>query len=59
HVLKPIYQDANKTVKQNSKDMAETDYNQKKECYEKVYHKKLTYDFSYDDIAGLKKEVMK
>lgn len=59
HVLKPIYPDANKTVKQNSKDMAETDYNQKKECYEKVYHKKLTYDFSYDDIAGLKKEVMK
>lgn len=58
HILKPIYPDLNKTIRQNSKDMAEIDYNQKKECYEKVYNKKLTYNFSYDDIAGLKKEVM-
>ena len=52
HILKPIYPDENKSLKENSTIMADTDYNQKKEAYEKAYNKKLTYDFSYDDIAG-------
>ncbi len=56
HVLKPIYPDKNKSIKENSKWMAITDYEQKKECYEKVYHQKLNYTFSLDDIAGYKKE---
>lgn len=55
HILKPIYPDINKSVRENSKIMAEIDYNQKKEAYEKAYHKKLDYQFSLDDIAGLRK----
>ncbi len=56
HVLNPIYPDKNKSVRENSKIMAETDYKQKKEAYEKCYHKKLDYTFSYEDIAGYKKD---
>ncbi len=56
HVLKPIYPDKNKSVRENSKIMAEIDYKQKKEAYEKCYHKKLDYTFSYEDIAGYKKD---
>ena len=53
HILNPIYPDKNKTVKENSKDMMEKDYKQKKEAYEKAYGKELTYEFEKDDIAGL------
>ncbi len=56
HVLKPIYPDKNKSVRENSKIMAKIDYEQKKECYEKVYNTKLEYTFSLDDIAGLRKK---
>lgn len=56
HVLNPIYPDKNKSVRENSKIMAEIDYKQKKEAYEKCYHKKLDYTFSYEDIAGYKKD---
>lgn len=52
YILKDIYADKNKNLKENSIMMANIDYNQKKEAYEKAYNKKLTYDFSYDDIAG-------
>ena len=52
HILKTIYPDNSKSIKENSIIMADTDYNQKKEAYEKAYNKKLSYDFSYDDIAG-------
>lgn len=54
HVLKPIVFDSEKSVKQNSIDMAKLDYEQKKEAYEKAYGKKLSYDFDYSDIVGLK-----
>lgn len=54
HILKPIIFDKNKTIKQNSIDMANIDYEQKKEAYEKAYGKRLTYDFTYEDIVGLK-----
>lgn len=56
HVLKPIYKDEKKSYRENIVYMANKDYEQKKECYEKVYNKKLDYNFSYDDIAGLKKK---
>ncbi len=56
HVLKPIYPDKKKSARENSKIMAEIDYKQKKEAYEKAYNKKLDYKFSNDDIAGLKKK---
>ncbi len=56
HVLKPIYSDKKKSARENSKIMAETDYKQKKEAYEKAYHKKLDYTFSDDDIAGFRKD---
>ena len=55
HVLKPIYPDASLSIRENSIKMAEIDYNQKKEAYEKYYGKALTYDFSYDDIAGYRR----
>lgn len=52
HVLKPIYPEPELSVRENSIEMAEIDYLQKAACYEKVYHKKLTYEFSDWDIAG-------
>ena len=56
HVLKPIYPDKKKSARENSKIMAEIDYKQKKEAYEKAYNKKLDYTFSYEDIAGFRKD---
>ena len=56
HILKPIIPDENKSPRENSKLMAEIDYNQKIVAYEKAYNKKLNYKFSYEDIAGLKKK---
>lgn len=52
HVLKPIYPDANKSIRENSIMMMNKDYEQKVEAYEKAYGKKIQYDFAYDDIAG-------
>lgn len=52
HVLDPIYPDEEKSVKENTTIMMQKDYEQKKQAYEKIYHKKLTYNFEYSDIAG-------
>lgn len=52
HILKPIFPDSAKSIKENTKIMKEIDYNQKKETYEKVYNKKLDYTFEKNDIAG-------
>lgn len=52
HVLDTIYPDSSLTVSQNTKIMMKKDFEQKKKAYEKAYNKKLSYDFSYDDIAG-------
>lgn len=52
HVLPPIYPDSNKSAKENSIEMMEKDYNQKKQAYESAYNKKLDYTFNKDDIAG-------
>ncbi len=53
HVLKPIYPDAERSRRENSIYMMETDYRQKAEAYEQAYGKRLTYVFENWDIAGL------
>lgn len=52
YVLKPIYPNKNKSIKENSIFLMNEDYRQKKEAYEKAYNKKLDYEFEYADIAG-------
>lgn len=53
HVLPPIYPDKNKRTKQNTVEMMQKDYEQKKAAYERAYGKKLEYNFEKEDIAGL------
>lgn len=55
HILPTIYPDPNLSVNENANRMCKIDYQQKVAAYEKVYHQKLNYDFSSQDIAGLKK----
>lgn len=52
HVLPTIYPDPDLTIRKNVQKMADIDYQQKKAAYEKCYGQKLTYNFSYEDIAG-------
>lgn len=52
HVLKTLYPDPKKSVKENSVSMCEEDYAQKKAAYEKAYGKPLDYIFQNSDIAG-------
>lgn len=54
HVLDVLYPDENKTSKENTEYLSQRDYELKKECYERVYNKKLSYDFEPADIAGWK-----
>ncbi len=56
HVLDIIEQDNNLSVRQNSINNSKKDYELKVKKYEEFFNKKLTYDFSYEDIAGLQKE---
>ena len=56
HILPTIYPDQDKDYQEAKKEMMNKDFEQKKECYERVYNKKLTYDFSEEDIAGLKED---
>lgn len=55
HILDVLYPDKSKSSKENVEYLAETDYRLKKECYEKVYEKPLSYTFECSDIAGWKK----
>ncbi len=55
HILDVLYPDKSKSSKENVEYLAETDYRLKKECYEKVYKKALSYTFESSDIAGWKK----
>lgn len=55
HILDVLYPDKSKLSKENVEYLAETDYRLKKECYEKVYKKPLSYTFENSDIAGWKK----
>lgn len=54
HVLDILYPDADRSTKENTEFLACADYKLKKECYEKVYGRKLNYTFSPSDIAGYK-----
>lgn len=54
HVLEPIWPQNDLSVRQNSIEMAENDYQQKVVAYEKVYGKKLDYKFSDGDVANLR-----
>jgi len=54
HICGVLYPDKEKTVRENTEELSIRDYELKKECYEKVYGKKLTYDFENSDIAGWK-----
>lgn len=56
HILKPLKVNKKKSIKENSINLCQEDYNNKVKCYEKCYHKKLDYTFSYNDIAGYKYE---
>ena len=44
----------NETVKSDSINMANIDYESKKKVYENAYNKKLIYKFDINDIAGWK-----
>ena len=52
HILPTIYPNPDLKIRENMQRMAEIDYCQKKAAYEKYYQRKLTTDFSYEDIAG-------
>lgn len=52
HILEPIFPDPQKSVRENSMEMMNRDYEQKRQAYEKAYGRKLTYDFEPGDIAG-------
>lgn len=52
HIMKPIYPDPEKTLKQNKEEMQKKDYEAKISAYEDAYGKKLDYTFEQSDIAG-------
>ena len=54
HILDVLYPDQNKSVRENTEKLGIRDYTLKKECYESVYGKTLTYNFENSDIAGWK-----
>lgn len=54
HIMPPIYPDENKSLKENKSMMHDMDYSLKKEAYERAYGKKMSYEFSDEDIAGYK-----
>lgn len=54
HVLGVLRPDPEKTARENTEELAGRDYELKKECYESVYGKKLTYAFENSDVAGWK-----
>ena len=54
HVLGVLRPDPEKSVRENTEELASKDYELKKQCYESVYGKELTYDFENSDIAGWK-----
>ena len=52
HVLPVIFPDVTLSLKANSEKMMQKDYQQKVKAYERIYQKKLDYDFTSWDIAG-------
>lgn len=57
HILDLLYPDPDRSAKENTEYMAQTDYSLKKACYERVYGKELTYAFDSSDIAGWKESL--
>ena len=53
YIMKPIYPDMSKPMKQRKLELKELDYNLKVKAYEEAYGKKLDYTFTEWDIAGL------
>ena len=56
HVLKPLWPDPQLDVRTASKKLQAADYAQKKAAYEQAYGRKLSYDFTPQDIAGWRHE---
>ncbi len=56
HVLDVLYPDPTKTASENASRLMEADYKLKVQAYERVYKKKLDYDFTSWDIAGWRGE---
>lgn len=52
HILDVLYPDPQKSVRENSAALCEKDYALKKEAYERIYGKPLSYAFEPSDIAG-------
>lgn len=52
HILDPIFPNPELSIRENSIQMCEKDYLQKKEAYESIYKKPLDYTFSSSDVAG-------
>lgn len=52
HILPVIYPEADLNVRESSIRMMRKDYEQKKEAYERIYGKTLSYEFENTDIAG-------
>jgi len=52
YIMKPIYPDMSKTLKERKKELKEEDYKLKIKAYEEAYNKKLNYKFENSDIAG-------
>lgn len=57
HILDVLYPDPSKSVKENTEELGIIDYTLKKNCFEKVYGKELTYNFESSDIAGWKEKL--
>lgn len=52
HILGVLYPNKSLSSRENSLNLCAADYELKKTAYEKIYQKKLQYDFSISDIAG-------
>ena len=52
HILDVLYPNPSLSARENSRIMCERDYELKKEAYEQIYGKKLSYEFESADIAG-------
>lgn len=53
YVMKPIYPDTSRSLKEQKEELKNADYNLKVKAYEEAYGKKLDYTFTDWDIAGL------
>lgn len=54
HVLGILYPDPERSCRENTEALSQQDMALKKECYERVYDKTLSYTFENADIAGWK-----